>query len=698
MSKHYRYRSNYMPVEIPDILKLWLFRLLIPLGAHRQFICRNGFSEDSLAEALGLDDWIDPPTKHFDPQTVRAKLRKLHQQAERKSAFATMPPSLAANVARLAELVNLSDVDCRILEFAVLIHSERLLDDAADLLGLLSSSKVAQALSVLLDLAEPDIRSALKAKGTLARSGLVVVDRNGVMSLQRKLDLLSETFADHICSLDADPVALLRSMVAPAAPPELARSDYGHVEASLAVLRPYLRHALESGRNGVNVFIHGTPGTGKSQLAKVLAKEHGCELFEVASEDDDGDPVNGEQRLRAFRAAQSFFAQRRALIVFDEAEDVFNDAESFVGRKSTAQTRKGWINRMLEDNPVPTLWLSNSRYGLDPAFVRRFDMIVELPVPPKRQREQIIEQACSDLLDSTAITRIAGSESLAPAVVTRAAAVARAVQDEIGEAGAAGAFELLISNTLEAQGHKAILRHDPNRLPEIYDPAFIHADADLDQIVAGVVAVRSARLCLYGPPGTGKTAYARWLAEQLDVPLLAKRASDLMSMWVGENEQNIAHAFRQAEQEGALLLIDEVDSFLQDRRLAQRSWEVSLVNEMLTQMEAFAGVFIASTNLMQGLDQAALRRFDLKARFDYLTPEQGVELLRRYCETLSLAAPGAGDLARVRRLPNLTPGDFAAVMRQNRFRPLRSASGFIAALEAECTLKDGAKTAIGFIH
>ncbi|MEI2625957.1 MAG: AAA family ATPase [Giesbergeria sp.] len=72
-----------------------------------------------------------------------------------------------------------------------------------------------------------------------------------------------------------------------------------------------------------------------------------------------------------------------------------------------------------------------------------------------------------------------------------------------------------------------------------------------------------------------------------------------MSMWVGGNEKNIARHSMQAEQDGCrCLLIDEVDSFLQDRRGAQRGWEVSLVNEMLTQMESFPGVFIASTNLM----------------------------------------------------------------------------------------------------
>ena len=121
------------------------------------------------------------------------------------------------------------------------------------------------------------------------------------------------------------------------------------------------------------------------------------------------------------------------------------------------------------------------------------------------------------------------------------------------------------------------------------------------------------------------------------------------------------------------------------------------MNEMLTQMEAFPGVFIASTNLMEGLDQAALRRFDLKVRFDFLKPDQARKLLRRHCLALGVAAPRDGDLARLARLVSLTPGDFAAVARQGRFRPIESCNALVAALEAECALKQLSPSAIGFL-
>jgi hypothetical protein len=323
-------------------------------------------------------------------------------------------------------------------------------------------------------------------------------------------------------------------------------------------------------------------------------------------------------------------------------------------------------------------------------------MFFELKVPPKGQRALIISAAAGDLLPAATITKLAQAESLAPAVVARAAGVVRSIREQLGPVEAIAAFERLVDNTLTAQGHKSLSTFDPNRLPAVYDPAFINTGTDLVAVGTGLMSAKSGRLCLYGPPGTGKSAYARWLADQIGVPLVVKRGSDLLSMYVGGNEKNIAGAFAQAQEEGAVLLIDEVDGFLQDRRGAQRGWEVSMVNEMLTQMESFPGIFLASTNLMEGLDPAALRRFDLKVKFDFLRPGQAIELLRRHCADNALPAPTAADEGRLSGLQALTPGDFAAVRLQHRFRPVTSANAWVVALEAECDLKTGPKRAIGF--
>lgn len=205
------------------------------------------------------------------------------------------------------------------------------------------------------------------------------------------------------------------------------------------------------------------------------------------------------------------------------------------------------------------------------------------------------------------------------------------------------------------------------------------------------------RICLFGPPGTGKTAWAHWLAGRLDRSLTVRRASDLLSKYIGESEQHIARLFRQARQENSLLLLDEVDSFLRERRGARQGWEVSPVNEMLTQMETFPGIFIASTNLMEGLDAAALRRFDLKIQFSPLRPGQTWSLLKKYCAGLDLARPPATLRRRTDALDALTPGDFAAVSRCARLMSFPSPAAFVEKLEQECSFKQRAPARIGFL-
>jgi SpoVK/Ycf46/Vps4 family AAA+-type ATPase len=255
--------------------------------------------------------------------------------------------------------------------------------------------------------------------------------------------------------------------------------------------------------------------------------------------------------------------------------------------------------------------------------------------------------------------------------------------------------ELLVDGVLKAQENGTLMA-SASPLPDFYRPEFVNADQPLGPLVEGIARYGSARLCLFGPPGTGKTAFGRWLAERLGRPLLVKRASDLISPFVGMTERLIAKAFAEATADQALLLIDEVDSFLQNRAGAQRSWEVSHVNEMLTQMEAYAGVFIATTNLMEGLDPASLRRFDLKVRFDFLKPAQAKALIAEHLTAQGLPAATEAELTGFDRIDRLTPGDFAAVARRTRFQPLASAPAWIAALADEVRLKTPLRRPLGF--
>jgi len=168
----------------------------------------------------------------------------------------------------------------------------------------------------------------------------------------------------------------------------------------------------------------------------------------------------------------------------------------------------------------------------------------------------------------------------------------------------------------------------------------------IEKVVEALRARGHGALCFHGPPGTGKTALAEHIARALGRPLLIRQASDIASKFVGETEQNMARMFAQAEQEQAVLLLDEADSFLRSRRMAERNYEVSEVNEMLQGMERFAGVFICTTNLFDELDEAALRRFTFKIRFLPLRAEQRERMF--VAEALGGAAERLSDEQRRR--------------------------------------------------
>jgi SpoVK/Ycf46/Vps4 family AAA+-type ATPase len=427
----------------------------------------------------------------------------------------------------------------------------------------------------------------------------------------------------------------------------------------------------------------------------MLAGELGSALYEIASARRDGGVLDTQERFRAYCLSQALFARSPGkLILFDEIEDVFRDSDKGKNTDSNDSSRKAWVNRLLESNPVPAFWISNNIHVIDSAYLRRFDYVLEMKAPPRRVRGWILEQYLGDLPVSDAWKcRMAEHEDLMPAVVERAAKVIRSAHD-LPPDETERSLARVIGNTLEVMG----LSRDPRNpaLSAGYRLDVVNTDCDMVEIQHSLASHRQGRICLYGPPGTGKTAYGRHVAAELDRPLLVRRASDIVSPWLGMTERNMARMFRQAREEEAVLLLDEADSFLQDRQNAQRSWELTNVNEMLTQMESFEGIFIASTNLMDSLDAAALRRFDLKIRFDYLKPEQAWALFED--TRMQLGIDDGMDLeAAVARLTCLTPGDFANVVRQARLRPVRSSMTLLHRLRGECEMKpEGRRKAIGF--
>lgn len=315
-------------------------------------------------------------------------------------------------------------------------------------------------------------------------------------------------------------------------------------------------------------------------------------------------------------------------------------------------------------------------------MLRRFDIITEIALPTQQQRLAIIQKLANGFLSTNLQKRLAATESLTPAVITRAVQVVQSIGGT-DPAKNDEALETIVNNLLRAQECVPIVPAT-NVSSDIYSTDFLNTDANLDDLTHSLLHHPHARFCFYGAPGTGKSAFAARLAQRLGRPFWVKKASDLLDRYVGGTERNIAEAFAEARQQNAVLLMDEIDGFLRKRSRSDRVWESTQVTEMLTQLERFDGLFIATTNLITDFDPAALRRFDFKIQFKPLSSAQAHSLLTRYADDLELKS-----LSEVSSpLPSdLTPGDFAAVARQAPFHPFASIDDFVLRLRQEASLK-----------
>ena len=666
----------YVDSEIYELTTLWTLRAIFNLGGERELL-RSGC--DDVLDFLGIES---KEPKEEDIQNLKNRFEILE-----KSQISCELKDLEHNLNLLQENLGLNSTERDILRFVAIMYNYEVISNACSLLGDLNNIQATKAISKVLNLRFGDVQKAFRKDGIFAKTSIVKLENN-VHNLKYKIDVINNNFMCDLFVKCESMDEIFESAIKPCNKTNLTTKNYPHIKEDMKILLSFLKNAIRKKQKGVNVLLYGSAGTGKTEFSKAVASELNLKLYEVAYDDGDG-YANEYQRIRSYCLAQSVLSAGSNLLMYDEAEDIFNTKND-----EKRQYGKAFINRSLETNYLPTIWINNNIYCMDEAVVRRFNLAIEIGIPTEDVRAKIIKKYSENLIDNKLVKKLAKNRFVAPAVVSNASLVV----SNLNTKDKNKAFERVISNTLKAQGYDEIEKDEKPSvdLPSSYDPNFVNSDCDLTELMQGIKSSKNARMCLYGVPGTGKSAYAKFIAKSLKKPIIIKKGSDLLSMFVGGTEQNIALAFKEAKEKHAVLVFDEVDSFLQDRSMAARSWEVTQVNEMLVQMESFDGIFIATTNLIDNLDKACLRRFDLKLEFGYLLPEQAQNLFKKECALLKVKFDENAS-KKVSNLGLLAPGDFASVRRQAKFRPIKNGDDFCHRLELEVALKNEEKSVkIGF--
>jgi ATPases of the AAA+ class len=579
----------------------------------------------------------------------------------------------------IKSIFSLNDVEKELLLLFHLINNDCMVDQLRDNLSELMQVRTYKGISaqnkwpfaILTGCKKLDIDKALSSSSTLLRSCLI----------DDELNIPSE-ITSFIEGGNDNPISnkYFSGFTGEAVPIDYHTIDKKHIGMVKTLFENKPRD------KGINILLYGEPGTGKTEFARSLGKAFGLSIYEIHNIDAESDRERGLNffRYRALLACQRMVDTNKSLIIVDESDTLLNSVSSFFSFTPVAE--KGQINKVLDDSNALIVWITNRYDGIDESTKRRFDYSIGFEKLTFGQRRTIWQHSLSKhkltgCISEKEIDSLAADFEISAGGID--VALRNAARIYARSKSSQGILDV-IHGLMKA--HLTILDTDKIGLnvkkanaPD-YSLDGLNIKGDVQGTISIIkkfndywtttgenVEIRNMNLLLYGLPGTGKTEFAKHIARLMKRRLIVKRASDILSMWVGQTEKIIRQAFCEAERDKAVLFIDEADSLLGAREGASQSWEITQVNEMLTNMENFRGMLICATNFKRIVDSAAIRRFNIKLEFDYLKPEGAVTFYNLFMKNLVETPLSDRQAALVGNIPTLTPGDFKVVYQKYSF-------------------------------
>jgi transitional endoplasmic reticulum ATPase len=506
--------------------------------------------------------------------------------------------------------------------------------------------------------------------------------------------------------------------------PRVTYEEIGGMKDQIKRLREIvelpMRHPEVFARLGIEphsgILMYGSPGCGKTLIAKALASESEANFF-IINGPEIMNKYYGETEARLRDIFKEARESSPSIIFIDEIDAIAPKREEAFGdvEKRVVAQLLALMDGMSDRGQVIVLGATNRPESLDPALRRpgRFDREIEIGVPNAEGRLEILQihtrgMPLSEDIDLQELaSELHGYTGADIKALCREAAMKalRRYLPEIDLMGEKISPEILegmvITNRDFKEGMKEII---PTAMREFYVEVarvkwndvggLYEAKRTLhDNLITAIrepdkfakMGIRPPRgALLYGPPGTGKTLLAKSLATESSANIIVVRGPEVLSKWVGESEKAIREIFRKAKASSPCIVVfDELDSLARPRGQEEdMSGNERVLSQILTEMDdsGSAGVVVIGiTNRPDLIDTSLLRpgRLDLIIYVGSPDEKARQEILRIITQPMPLAKDV--DLASIAQSTKSFSGaDLVALCREAAVNAMQAKSEIVS--------------------